>query len=49
MSASTTLESTEPKVKGVFVNMNDNICQHMQKAINPTIWAMKITKVHIKK
>lgn len=46
MSASTTLESTEPSAKGIFVNMNDNVCQHMQKTMNSTILAMKITKVH---
>lgn len=46
MPASTTLESTEPNAKGIFANMNDNICQHTQKAMNSTNLAMKITKVH---
>lgn len=49
MPAFTTLESTEPNAKGIFVNMNANIYQHMQKAMNSTILAMKIIKVHNEK
>ena len=42
---STTLDSTEPNAKGIFVNINDNI-RHVWKAMNYKIIAMKVPNVY---
>lgn len=41
----TTLESTEPNAKGIFLNINENIC-HVWKAMNYKIIAMKVPNVY---
>lgn len=42
---STTLQSTEPNAKGIFLNINGNIC-HVWKAMNYKIIAMKVPNVY---